>query len=78
MCFLFTDSLVRNVILKNNNELVSQFHQFENQPLEREMYYSKLIHILNSPKKTFMVFAENSTFNNLYMFQQNYKNVISK
>lgn len=55
--------------------MVSQFHQTENQPQEREMYYSKLIHILNSPNKTFVVFAENSMYNNF--FQQNYKNVIS-
>jgi len=60
------------------NEWITQYHQTDYQRQERgQKYYSKLIHTLIPSKNQFLLFGENSTFNNLYLFQQNNKNVSS-
>lgn len=76
--FLFTDSVVHNIVLRNVNELKSQYHQTYYLPQNQsQLYYSQLIHILTPSNKHFILFGEKSTFNNLSFFQQNNKNVIS-
>lgn len=70
--------MVRNIVLRNVNEMESQYHQTHYLPQNQsQMYYSKLIHTLTPSNKHFILFGEKSTFNNFSFFQQNNKNVIS-
>lgn len=76
MHFLFTESVVHNVLLRNINKLMSQYHIPDYLLQEQgQKYYSKLIHTLNPSKNQYLLFGEKSTFNNLDFFQQNHKNV---
>lgn len=76
MHFLFTESVVHNVLLRNINKLMSQYHIPDYLPQEQgQMYYSKLIHALSPSKNQYLLFGEKSMFNNLDIFQQNYENV---
>jgi tRNA(Leu) C34 or U34 (ribose-2'-O)-methylase TrmL len=76
MDFLFTESMVHNVVLRNINDFMSQYHTPDYLPQEQgQKYYSKLIHTQNHSKNKYLLFGEKSTFNNLDFFQQNHKNV---
>uniref|UniRef100_A0A2S2R8Z9 Uncharacterized protein n=1 Tax=Sipha flava TaxID=143950 RepID=A0A2S2R8Z9_9HEMI len=70
------ESMVHNVVLRNINDFMSQYHTPDYLPQEQgQKYYSKLIHTQNHSKNKYLLFGEKSTFNNLDFFQQNHKNV---
>lgn len=79
MHFLFTEYVIRNILLRNINDL-SRYHQTDNLPQERDQkYYFKLIRAINHSNTQFLLFGEKSIFNNNSdFFQQNDKNVIIK
>ncbi|XP_025193925.1 uncharacterized protein LOC112593639 [Melanaphis sacchari] len=70
------DNVVHNIVLRNFNELMSQYHKTDNLLQEQsQKYYSKLIDTLNHLKNQFLLFGEKSMFNNEDFFLQNHTNV---
>ncbi|XP_060854217.1 uncharacterized protein LOC132932046 [Rhopalosiphum padi] len=70
------DNVVHNIVLRNFNELMSQYHKTDNLLQEQsQKYYSRLIDTLNHSKNQFLLFGEKSMLNNEEFFLQNYTNV---
>lgn len=70
--------MVHNIVLRNFNELMSQYHKTDNLLQEQsQKYYSRLIDTLNNSKNQFLLFGEKSIFNNEDFFLQNHTNVAS-
>jgi hypothetical protein len=70
--------MVHNIVLRNFNESMSQYHKTDNLLQEQsQKYYSRLIDTLNHSKNQFLLFGEKSMLNNEEFFLQNYTNVAS-
>lgn len=70
--------MVHNIVLRNFNELMSQYHKTDNLLQEQsQKYYSRLIDTLNNSKNQVLLFGEKSIFNNEDFFLHNHTNVAS-
>jgi len=70
--------MVHNIVLRNFNELMSEYHKTDYLLQEQSQnYYSRLIDVLNISKTQFLLFGEKSMFIDEDFFLQNHTNVAS-
>ncbi|XP_060861089.1 uncharacterized protein LOC132938331 [Metopolophium dirhodum] len=70
------ESMVHNIVLRNFNELMSEYHKTDYLLQEQsQKYYSRLIDVLNTSKNQFLLFGEKSMFIDEDFFLQNHTNV---
>jgi len=70
--------MVHNIVLRNFNELMSEYHKTDYLLQEQsQKYYSRLIDVLNPSKNQLLLFGEKSMFIDEDFFLQNHTNVAS-